>query len=353
MAALQQVGYKCQVFDYYDLLGRKIQRHFKSKSLVALRKFGLDFLPRRTVFNLKRLLMSLAARHLFAKNDYILWTRDPLMALILNLTQKLPNTVIEVHQVPHFLDKIFMRIVSVKESVLLAPISLELKNRLLKSRLNFNAQSIILCPMGVPDEFFDAKTERVKFNKKSITITYVGGLKSNGFDQGIKEIIGFIRNFNNQSNEVHLNFHLYGISTPEESEIRKLFPHEINNYSIKCEPRQPHETLIPKLQKTDIFLLPYPEGVYFNARFPLKALEYAALARPIMVSDTPSHRNIFDEKEVWFFNQRSYENFVSTLKMLLDNEDIVAVKVALAYEKAENFTYRRRIEKILERFGTS
>jgi glycosyltransferase involved in cell wall biosynthesis len=204
--------------------------------------------------------------------------------------------------------------------------------------------------MGVPEEFFKPKTRRTRLNARKITMTYVGGLTSNGVDQGIKNIILCIQSHNCKLIEPRIDFHLFGLSATEELELRKSFPDEFKNQSIVCEKRQPHRTLVPKLQEADVFLLPYPEGDFFNVRFPLKALEYAALARPIMVSDTPSHRNIFNEREVWFFNQRSCEDFLIILKKLIDNEETTSKKVELAYAKAENFTYRRRVEKIVEKF---
>ena len=205
--------------------------------------------------------------------------------------------------------------------------------------------------MGVPEEFFKARTIRSSVDIQNIRMTYVGGLTSNGIDQGVKEIIGCIQNLNNQSNTYHIGLHLYGLSQAEEIEIRHVFPNEFENQSILCEKRQAHETLIPKLQDTDIFLLPYPDGDFFKARFPLKALEYAALARPIMVSDTPSHRNIFLDEEVWFFQDHSCESFKLALRMLLENEEIASRKIELAFTKAKNYTYAQRVAEIVNRFS--
>ncbi len=350
MRALQLFGYNCRVVDFRALATRRLATLFDYRSVQILKEFSFQLGFGRLVFNLKRLTVAMAARHLFMDGGKILWTRDPLIAFIVNLTRKPANTVIEVHQVPHLLDKLLMRRLSMKPSVILAPISIDLQNRLSQSRFNFTASSIILCPMGVPEEFFKPKTRRTRLNAKKITLTYVGGLTSNGVDQGIKHIIFCIQSHNRKLIEPLIDFHLFGLSATEELELRKSFPDEFKNQSIVCEKRQPHRTLVPKLQEADVFLLPYPEGDFFNVRFPLKALEYAALARPIMVSDTPSHRNIFNQREVWFFNQQSCEDFQITLKKLIDNEEATSKKVKLAYAKAENFTYRRRVEKIVEKF---
>ena len=351
MAALELFGYECKVVDFQALTASRFSQCFRNQYMKKLNRL-IDHLGfGRLLFNLKRLLVALVARQQFSRESQILWTRDPLIALTLNLTRKPSSTVIEVHQVPHFLDKILMRSASARQSVILAPISIDLQNRLLQSRFNFSAQSIILCPMGVPEEFFKARTIRSSVDIQNIRMTYVGGLTSNGIDQGVKEIIGCIQNLNNQSNTYHIGLHLYGLSQAEEIEIRHVFPNEFENQSILCEKRQAHETLIPKLQDTDIFLLPYPDGDFFKARFPLKALEYAALARPIMVSDTPSHRNIFLDEEVWFFQDHSCESFKLALRMLLENEEIASRKIELAFTKAKNYTYAQRVAEIVNRFS--
>ncbi len=350
MSALEQFGFNCQIVDFRELITERLARLLNCRIAKILKVISFRLGLSRAVFNLKRLIVSITARHLFTDTSYTLWTRDPMIALAVNFSRKPLNTVIEIHQVPHLLDKLLLRSVSLRQSVILAPISLDLQNRLLQSRLNFKDTSVILCPMGVPKEFFKAKTNRTRIDAKKITMTYVGSLTSNGVDQGIKNILCYIQNHNSKMIKPQIDFHLYGLSATEELEIKKSFHKEFENQSIVCEKRQQHRTLLPKLQKADVFLLPYPEGDFFNARFPLKALEYAALARPIMVSDTPSHRNIFTDREVWFFNQQSYEDFENTLNMLLANQEATSKKVTLAYIKAENFTYRRRVENIVDKF---
>ena len=74
-------------------------------------------------------------------------------------------------------------------------------------------------------------------------------------------------------------------------------------------PRQSHEILLTQLIHSDAFILPYPDGIFFEDRFPLKALEYAALRRPILVSDTVSHRNIFSDGTLQVLTNNLNNNF--------------------------------------------
>jgi glycosyltransferase involved in cell wall biosynthesis len=184
-----------------------------------------------------------------------------------------------------------------------------------------------------------------------VKVAYVGGLYSNGVDQGIKDIISLVLDLNRVSKSYQFELKLFGTSESEEDELMKLFSKQIYSNVISSERRQLHSDLIPSLLKFDIFLLPYPKGDYFNDRFPLKALEYAALQRPIVASDTPSHRNIFGEDEVFYFNLESKENFHKALMDAVNNRELSSWKIALAYAKAQSYTYTNRVRKIVQRIN--
>jgi glycosyltransferase involved in cell wall biosynthesis len=109
-----------------------------------------------------------------------------------------------------------------------------------------------------------------------------------------------------------------------------------------------HNELIPKLRKCDAFILPYPEGNYFRNRFPLKALEYAALFRPILVTDTIAHRNIFDSSEVWFYSPENCLHLSNSINDLISDKGKVLKKLQNAYAKAQAHTYSRRVQDILD-----
>ena len=351
MKALEKIGFSTLIFEPFSAHKHMDANNNRKLLLSVLSMLLSSSRNTKTKFHAKRILMGFLGRSISNEDYPIIWTRDPIIGILGLKKRRETKLVIEVHQNLSFLDKIALKALTLFAEVVIAPISLNLKEQLEKSKYKFDASKIVLCPMGVPDTFFKARTPRRRIDIRDIRMSYVGGLKSNGIDQGIKEIVSCISTINNQSKDFQIKINLYGLSESEENEMRLLFVQEYQNRSILSQQRQSHEDLIPKIQNDDIFLLPYPEGDYFHARFPLKALEYAALGRPIMVSDTPSHRNIFHEDEVWFFDYRSCNSFEYILRALIEHDELTSSKIKQALIKAENHSYTRRVEPILSKLN--
>ena len=353
MASLENLGFQIKVIDPQWIINQGYSSVLDVRFTQTLKRLVKSGNFSRSNYNLVRLMVALTARHLFKNQKEILWTRDPLIALMVNLLRRTSNIVIEIHQNPHLIDKILLKVLSRKNRTILAPISLELHNKMKRSRLNFSMQNVVLCPMGVPDEFLKSASPRDKVNYRKVKVAYVGGLRSTGVDQGIKELIKFIIKINLTSDLCQFELKLFGLSEAEENELKTDFLLQIGENVISSERRQVHGDLIPKLLKCDIFLLPYPESDFFNARFPLKALEYAALRRPIVASSTPSHRNIFQNEEVFYFRLGSCEDFHRALLEAAMNEELVSKKIELAFAKATDHSYVNRVLRVINRFSTA
>jgi glycosyltransferase involved in cell wall biosynthesis len=348
MASLENQGFEIRIVDPVVLINQVNPTRVDARLHRQLIKRFKRGKYSRHNFNLLRLLVALNSLSQFRDCREILWTRDPLIAMVIILFRQTAHTIVEIHQNPHVVDKILLRLLNFKNTTILAPISLALQSKIENSRLSFNMTNVILCPMGVPDKFLEAATPRAQIDCSSVKVAYVGGLYSNGVDQGIKDIIRLVLDINRATNSCQFELKLYGISESEEDELSTLFSKHIHSKVISSERRQIQSDLIPKLLKCDIFLLPYPKGDFFEARFPLKALEYAALQRPIVASDTTSHRNIFREDEVFYFNLNSKESFHKALIEAARNRDLASSKVELAYAKARDYSYTNRVRIIVQ-----
>ena len=113
--------------------------------------------------------------------------------------------------------------------------------------------------------------------------------------------------------------------------------------------RQNHEVLLPKLRECDAFILPYPEGDFFKNRFPLKALEYAALRRPILATETISHLNIFTNSEAWFYKPGNCISLFEAIMRIIQSPAEVKTKIDLAFKKAQSHSYKKRVTDILDK----
>jgi glycosyltransferase involved in cell wall biosynthesis len=247
-----------------------------------------------------------------------------------------------------FIDKLILRVVQRSGKLAIAPISLELEKSLKKSWFNFDQTKMIFSPMAVPDSFFGEKSRIFLEDKNNITLSYVGSLYSTGYDQKIVDLIRCIEKINSQFPSRKIKFELFGI----ENELIPMLENKFRDMKLKgllnINPRDLHENLIPKLRACDVFILPYPDGVFFRNRFPLKALEYAALFRPIFVTDTTSHRNIFNDEEVWFYKQGDCLELGNALMKLNLNSNETQLKLEAAYAKASKHKYSARVNKILK-----
>lgn len=349
METLSDLGFGIQIVDPQKLINQKASTRIHRLLLDQLNKRARNAQFSRHNFNLMRLLVGLTSFQKFTDLKENLWTRDPLIAMVINLFRRPSNTIIEIHQNPHLIDLVLLRILNCSDLTILAPISKTLNDKIKGSRLKFRMENVIMCPMGVPDAFLDAATPRAEINYNKVKVGYVGGLYSNGVDQGIKELINLVSHFNQTSELIHLELKLFGIAVSEDDELRSLFSKQFETKQVSTEQRQQHSKLIPKLLDCDIFLLPYPKGDYFDARFPLKALEYAALERPIVASDTPSHRNIFQENEVFYFKLGFSETFFKAILEAATNRELVSRKVKMASAKAKEYSYGNRVRSIVQR----
>ena len=78
-----------------------------------------------------------------SNEDYpIIWTRDPIIGILGLKKRRETKLVIEVHQNLSFLDKFALKALTLFAEVVIAPISLNLKEQLEKSKYKFDASKI-------------------------------------------------------------------------------------------------------------------------------------------------------------------------------------------------------------------
>jgi glycosyltransferase involved in cell wall biosynthesis len=301
----------------------------------------------KAIFFLKVSIFSFVSKYSTLKEIDILWVRQPLLCVLAYKRKNIKNIVIEIHTRLKPLSKISLKFIEKSKKLVMAPISIELRTELYNSRLNFDKSKIVFSPMGVPDSFFIDKIYRKNFRNSVFNLGYVGNMRSSGYDQKIRELILCIEKLNNENLLFKIRIYLYGIEKNYLPLIRSDFERLIKHKLLVVTPRIPHKDLVPKLRKCDAFILPYPEGDYFKNRFPLKALEYAALYRPIVVTDTVSHRNIFKSNEVWFYEFGDCRKILECIIGIQNNYKFTVEKLDRAYFKSSQHTYHHRVKNIL------
>jgi RNAse (barnase) inhibitor barstar len=354
MNALEDLGHQVLVIspsNFAELGGSSIKRLILDSLWSYLIKLHskIVFID-KILFIFKRISTAVLSKFLVPINTEILWVRDPLIGLLTYRKISYNKIVLEVHHPLNFFEKCVVKLLQRKNRLIIAPISIELLKSLMKSKFRFTKDKIVLSPMGVPNSFF-TKIENTKISTQSdyFNIGYVGGIKSSGVEQDILSLITCFQNIAFKIPKIKPVLNIYGIEPENIPIIESQFSELISARILVLEKRQNHDTLLPKLRDCDAFILPYPEGDFFKNRFPLKALEYAALRRPILVTETISHMNIFTSCEVWFYKPGNCNSLLDVIMRLIEDPAEVKYKIDLAFEKAQSHSYNKRVISILNK----
>jgi glycosyltransferase involved in cell wall biosynthesis len=79
---------------------------------------------------------------------------------------------------------------------------------------------------------------------------------------------------------------------------------------------------------------------------PMKAFEYMAAVRPIVTSDTPAMRDIFDDKEAYFYVPDDASNLAKVINSAIEGEKHLVTQ--MAYKKALLHTWNSRAKRIID-----
>jgi glycosyltransferase involved in cell wall biosynthesis len=104
------------------------------------------------------------------------------------------------------------------------------------------------------------------------------------------------------------------------------------------------------LSQIDIAWLVYPPNPHFiSFMSPMKAIEYAISNIPIIASDFPSIRTIFNDEEVYYVDPNNEKQILATIKHIIKNPDEAKQKATKAYQKVKPFTWKNRQQMIFSK----
>lgn len=279
------------------------------------------------------------------KSARIIWSRNLVIPLILR--SKKIIFIQEVHQPPSKLILLATNWIKKSDKLIVCVISEYLKTYV--SDCNLSRFPILSLPMAVPDFFFREISNLVLEDSFKFDVGYFGSLHSASQDQGVFRALEQLEIC--RLNAPNSKFLLVGVGedgkTMIETYLRDiLYISNIDAYEII--PYINHADIPQLLRKCFSLLIPHPEGDFFKAKFPLKALEYASSRRPIICSNTESHKNIFRNGEVFFYEIGDDCAFKDLLTAMKDDGKNIAEKTCLAWDLAHANTYSARVQKAID-----
>lgn len=309
--------------------------------LVLLKRIGvpssLQFRITQVMFAMQVFLRS----NLLDFDRKVVWTRHLSIAFLCSFIPR-RIFVIEVHQPLTLFSKSLLFLMGSRR-VHFFPIS-EYLRELLSTASRQPGRAVTLLPMAVPQGFLEFPIERNP-RPKELEIAFVGRFESVGRTQGVSEFVKLVLTLNGKHVKKLL---LIGIG---KNGKKSLDPILNQIQSTTCFVEIVEDCLhneIPRLTaKADLFVIPYPEGDFFASRFPLKAIEYMALRRPILATRTRGNVAIFGEQRAVYYDLGNQSSLVAALEYVLNQETEISRMVKNNFEIAKTQNYHERVLTVL------
>jgi hypothetical protein len=189
--ALIKLGHRTSVLDVDELTYNQTNEFILSiflKLHLFIQNICVGF-P-RLQFRLKQLILAFVCVSKGVKGVDLIWTREPIFTFVLSILGRSHCYVVEIHNNFGYLDKLFLKLTQLRSKLILAPISPYLYKEIARSNFQFKRHLITLCPMGVPDFFYSEHGTLYRSRSECESqITYSGGLRSIGVDNGVTDLI--------------------------------------------------------------------------------------------------------------------------------------------------------------------
>jgi len=321
---------KTDPFEYYGLA-----RDFKIKKFFCLDLISLDKYIGHLALWIESVsfLFFLFPFIIFQKAD-IFYTRDKFL-LPLCLFKK--NLIFEVHTFPknYFLYSPFLK--RLKRIIV---ITQKLKDLLIEQGIS--PDRILVAPDGVDLETFDIREtkeecrRRLNLSKDKKIILYTGHLYEWKGAQILAEASQYLPD----------DKAVYFVGGIKEDISR--FKAQYSKFQIHIIGHKPYTEIPYWLKAADVLVLPNSGKKEISQHWtsPMKMFEYMASKRPIVASDLPSIREILNEENAVLVKSDDPEALVGGIKEILQSPEFSAKLSTKAFSDVQNYTWRKRAEKI-------
>jgi glycosyltransferase involved in cell wall biosynthesis len=218
-------------------------------------------------------------------------------------------------------------------------------------KYNLDFKKTIVAADAVDLKIFDLdltkEQARVKLGlpRNKRIIGYCGKFKTMGMDKGISDILRAVKILNDPNilfvaiggSEKDLDFY--------RNEAEKLGVQE----SVEFIGAAKQSDLAVFQKACDVLLMPFPDKEHYAYYMsPLKMFEYMASKRPIIATDLPSIREVLSESNAIIVKPDNPGDLARGVKKVLEDDKLSDEIAGKAYEDAKNYTWEKRVKKIID-----
>ncbi len=279
--------------------------------------------------------------YVFKKKPDIVYVREIVLAYLLSLFGV--KVVFEDHELPRsnlFFYKFFLK--RIKKKVIVAH-----NLKAVYEQLGVKNNSYIIIPNGVDiDEFSNINKDKSIFKELGLkggtkAVLYVGHFYK---WKGVYTLLDSIGEMAENATAV-----LIGGTVENMDDINKYIT-ENGIERVVVSGFAPHKKVIQFIKSADVLILPNTAKEKRSAMYttPIKLFEYMASGVPIVASNLPSFsKYLKDEENSLLFEPDNARSLAEKVNILLGNHSAGEKLSRKAYDEVHEFTWQKRVEKIL------
>jgi glycosyltransferase involved in cell wall biosynthesis len=152
-----------------------------------------------------------------------------------------------------------------------------------------------------------------------------------------------------------IQFNIYGNYQPSYKEKLKKFIDENRlEKNVFLHDFVSLEKIREIIRDSDFGVVPYLSDNFMDLALSTKTFEYVAMHLPVITSDIPSIRSIFNDDQVYFFKQGDADDLAELMNNLIINCDGITQKVINASRVYEQISWQNMSKKyvnLVERYS--
>ena len=271
--------------------------------------------------------------------ESIIFMRNTLHFLLNKISKYNIPSIIEFHNLPsqRYISE-YVKLFKHSDKVIPLALTKGLAEDL-SEKLNINISNILVVPGGVDISKYENTKTSIKHNDKKIKITYVGSLIKNRGVNVLLQSAKYLPNF-----EFNI---IGGVGNDLNCAENYLNDNVITNVNLLG--HKPQNLIYEYYQETDILILPMSGKEQHTQRYGSlnKLFEYMASAKPIIVSNLPSVKEVLmNNKNCILFEPDNVDDLVDKIQFLSSSKELMYKIAENAKKDAQNYTWDKRVEKI-------